>query len=220
VTTRTLLAGFALAALAGCANRPPPFDYAAFQRADPKTLLVMPPLNMSPDIKATPSVWAQATRPLAEAGYYVLPVTLVNETLKENGIYTAGEAHEIPLQKLREQFSADAVVYLKVTRYGTTYMVLNSDTRVAVEGRIVDLRTGEQLWSGNAVASSSEQNQSNQAGLIGLLVVAVAKQIINTSTDAAYGYADTANARLFGSRVNGVPPGPRSPDHGKPQAPR
>ena len=75
--------------LGGCATKAPSYDYAAFLRAKPASLLVMPPLNESPDIKASPSVWAQATRPLAEAGYYVLPVTLVDETFRQNGVSTA-----------------------------------------------------------------------------------------------------------------------------------
>ena len=54
----------------------------------PSTHLVLLPVNESPDLKATPSVWSHATRPLAEAGYYVLPVTLVDETLAQNGIQT------------------------------------------------------------------------------------------------------------------------------------
>lgn len=218
---RVVLACTALAALVGCANRPAPYDYGAFQRNNPKSLLIMPPVNLSPDIKATPSVWANATRPLAEAGYYVLPVTLVDETFRQNGVYTAADAADIDPRKLREQFGADAAVYLKVRRYGTTYAVLSSDTRVEVEGRIVDLRSGDLLWQGTAVASSAEQNQGNSGGLAALLVTAIVKQIINTSTDAAYNYAVIANGRLLGGpRYNGVPPGPRSPNYGQPQPAR
>jgi hypothetical protein len=219
--TRLLFVCFGLVVLVGCANRQAPFDYGAFQRANPKSLLVMPPVNMSPDIKATPGVWANATRPLAEAGYYVLPITLVDETFKQNGVFSAADANEIPLEKLREQFGADAAVYLKVTRYGTSYNVVSSDTRVEVEAHFVDLRTGEKLWAGRAVASSSEQQNSSGGGLIGLLVTAAVKQIINTSVDAAYNYAVIADGRLLGGpRYNGVPPGPRSPRYGQPPTAR
>ena len=135
-------AAAALALLGGCATKAPSYDYAAFLRAKPASLLVMPPLNESPDIKASPSVWAQATRPLAEAGYYVLPVTLVDETFRQNGVSTPNDAQEIPYPKLREIFGADAAVYIRIKQYGTAYAVVVSDTRVAVVARIVDLRTG------------------------------------------------------------------------------
>lgn len=202
--------------LPGCATRPPPYDYSAFNKAKPVTLLVMPPVNDSPDVKATPAVWAQATLPLSEAGYYVLPVTLVDETFRQNGVDTATDAQSIPYPKLRDFFGADAAVYIKVTKYGTSYAVLASETRVEAEARIVDLRSGELLWQGKAAASSAEQQQQNQGGLIGLLIAAVVHQVVGTATDAAYNYAGIANGRLLGTpRYNGVLPGPRSPAFGK-----
>lgn len=202
--------------LGGCATKAPPYDYSAFRVAKPTTLLVMPPVNESPDVKATPSAWSHATRPLAEAGYYVLPVTLVDETLKQNGVQTPADAQEIPYQKLREVFAADAVVYIKVARYGTSYKVIDSETRVEVEGRIVDLRSGQELWAGKAFASSAEQAQQSQGGLVGLLVTAIVKQIVGTATDASFNFAGTAQARLLGApRYNGILPGPRSPQFGQ-----
>jgi len=212
----SLTAAIAVALLGGCATRPAPYDYAAFQQAKPVTLLVMPPVNDSPDVKATPGVWAHATRPLAEAGYYVLPVTLVDETFKQNGINTANEAQDIPYPKLRDFFGADAAVYIRVMKYGTSYQVVASETRVDVEARILDLRTGTMLWEGKAFATSAEQSQQQQGGLVGLLVAAVVKQIVGTATDASFNFAGIANARLLGApRYNGVLPGPRSPLYGK-----
>jgi hypothetical protein len=210
--------GVALAVgLAGCATPPTGFDYSAFIQAKPASLLVLPPLNDSPDVNAPLSVWAQATRPLAEAGYYVLPVTLVAETFRQNGLDVAADIQDVPIPKLREFFGADAAVFLRVKQYGTRFVVFNSDTRVEVEARIVDLRSGQLLWQGQAVASSSEQQQQSQGGLLGALVAAVVTQIINTSTDAAYKYADVANQRLLGApRPNGILPGPRSPFFGRP----
>jgi hypothetical protein len=202
--------------MGGCATKPAAYDYTAFQSAKPATLLVMPPVNESPDIKATPSVWAHATRPLAEAGYYVLPVTLVDETFRQNGVNSANDAQDIPYTKLWDFFGADAAVYMRVKKYGTSYALVVSDTRVEVEARILDLRSGALLWQGRAVASSSEQQQQSQGGLIGLLVTAVVQQIIGTTTDAAFHYAGIANARLLGApRFNGVLPGPRSPFYGQ-----
>jgi hypothetical protein len=206
-----------LAILGGCATKAPPYDYAAFMKAKPATLLVMPPVNESPEVNATSGVWSHATLPLSEAGYYVLPVTLVDETFRQNGVFSANDAQDIPSAKLREFFGADAAVYMKIKKYGTSYAVLASETRVEVEARIVDLRSGELLWQGKAVATSAEEQQQSQGGLVGLLVTAIVKQIIGTATDASYKYAGVANQRLLGApRYNGVLPGPRSPNYGKP----
>jgi hypothetical protein len=211
-----VLAG--LMALLGACATAPGYDYTAFRQNRPASLLVLPPVNESPDIKATYGVLSQATLPLAEAGYYVLPVSLVDETFRQNGLTTPHDIHAVPAQKLREIFGADAAVYLKVTSYGTRYSVISSDTVVRVEGRIMDLRTGQQLWQGSASASSSEgENNNNQGGgLVGLLVRAVVSQVLNTATDASYRQAGIANQRLLGApRTDGVLFGPRSPRYQK-----
>lgn len=201
--------------LFGCAT-PVARDYSAWQQAKPATLLVLPPINESPEVKGTPGTWASATLPLAEAGYYVLPVTLVDETFRQNGVTTAEDAHAIPVAKLREVFGADAAVYIRVKQYGTKYAVVASDTRVDLEARIVDLKTGASLWEGAASASSSE-SQNNQGGLAALLIKALVNQVVGTATDAAYAYAGMASTRLLGApRFNGVLPGPRSPLYGQP----
>jgi hypothetical protein len=205
-----------LVLISGCATKVPALDYTAFRAAKPQTLLVLPPVNESPDIKATPAVWAHATLPLSEAGYYVLPVALVDQTFKQNGVTTANAAQDIPLPKLREVFGADAAVYIKVKQYGSSYAVIASETTVAVEARIVDLRNGALLWQGAARASSAEQGQQTQGGLIGLLVAAAVKQVLSNATDLAFNFAATADQRLLGApRYNGVLPGPRSPAFGQ-----
>lgn len=208
---RLVLIGMAVSVLGACATKAP-YDYSAFKQSRPASLLVLPPVNESPDVMATYGVLAQTTLPLAEAGYYVLPVTLVDETFKQNGMTSPNDIHEVPFKKLHEIFGADAAVYIRVKKYGTSYIVINSETVVAVEARIVDLRNGALLWQGSAQASSAEENNNNQGGLVGLLVTAVIKQIVNTTTDASYKYAGIASQRLL--RHN-VLPGPRSPNYAK-----
>lgn len=207
----------ALLVLQGCATPPAPYDYTAYKEAKPASILVLPPINGTPEVQATPSVMAQMTQPLAESGYYVLPVSLVDETLKNNGMHTPDDAQQIPAAKLREIFGADAGLYVKVTRYGSVYKVVNSETAVTLEARLVDLRNGKLLWEGSASASSAEQNNNSQGGLIGMLVKAVVDQIISASTDRSHPMAGIASQRLLvAGRQNGLLYGPRSPNYGKP----
>ncbi len=175
-------------------------------------MLVLPPVNDTPDVKATASVMATTIFPLSEAGYYVLPVSLVDETFKQNGLTTASDVQAVSTGKLREIFGADAAVYVRVKQYGTTYIVIGSETRVTVEAKIVDLRSGAVIWEGSATASSHENNSGGQGGLVALLVKAVVSQIIGSATDASFNYGAIANQRLLGAPVtNGVLRGPRSP---------
>jgi len=203
------------AVLGACATPPAPYDYTAFKQNRPVSMLVLPPLNETPEVTATYGVLSQVTLPLAEAGYYVVPVSLMDETFRQNGLNSPAEIHDVSPRKLREIFGADAAVYIKVTQYGTSYRVIASETRVTTQGRIVDLRTGELLWQGTATASSSENRNSNQGGLAGLLVNAIVSQIIETASDTTFKYAGIASQRLLSPKKNGVLYGPRSPNYQK-----
>lgn len=202
-----------LAALTACAHHATPYDYTAFKAAKPASVLILPPVNDSPEVGASYAVLSTLTQPLAESGYYVLPVSLVDETLRTNGIDNPVDAQSIDRAKLRDIFGADAGLYVKVKRYGSSYKVLSAEAVVEMEAVLVDLRTGTQLWNGRASASTAEQNNNNNnAGIVGLLVKALVDQIANNLTDKSYQMAGIASARLLSDQAtNGVLPGPRKP---------
>lgn len=207
-------AGLLLCAwLTGCATtQAPPKDYSAFLAANPASILVLPPVNESPEVQASDSVLSHATYPLAESGYYVMPVTLVKETFRQNGMDIPDEIHDLPPAKLREIFGADAALYIKINRYGTVYQVIDSATVVSAEARLVDLRTASVLWTGQASASNKEGNNSGGGGLAGVLISALVNQILNTAMDTSHSVADIATRRLLSTGGgNGLLPGPRSP---------
>ncbi|MHC8386911.1 DUF799 domain-containing protein [Pseudomonas sp. MDT2-39-1] len=210
-----LMAGLlALAVLGGCVS-PKTVDYSAYKQARPKTILVLPPLNNSPDVKASYSMLSQVTYPLAEAGYYVLPITLVDETFRQNGLTTPADIHQAPANKLQEIFGADAALYITVTDYGTRYMIISSETVVTATAKLVDLKSGTTLWTGSARASSEEGGNNGGGGLVGMLITAAVKQVINSSTDAGHPIAGVTSARLLSAgQPAGLLYGPRSPKYG------
>jgi hypothetical protein len=202
-------------AMAGCATKTP-FDYTAYKENRPRSILVLPPLNNTPEVQASYSVLSYASRPLAEAGYYVMPVTLVAEAFKENGITQPADMHATSAEKLREIFGADAGLYVTIQKYGTVYAVLNSASVVTAEAKLIDLKTGKQLWQGVASASSAEAQGQQPGGLAGLLIAAIVKQVMATVLDESHKIAGLATTRLLSAGTpNGVLYGPRSPNFGK-----
>lgn len=200
--------------LGGCATQKQ-YDYTAFKESRPKSILVLPPLNSSPDVNATYSMLSQTTLPLAESGYYVFPVTLVDETFKQNGMTAPADIHSVPITRLRDIFGADAALYIDVRQYGTSYSIVASETRVTATGKLVDLRNGKVLWEGAATASSAE-GDSNNGGLIGMLVKAAIRQIVETVSEKGHIIASQTSSRLLSAgRPNGILYGPRSPMYQK-----
>ncbi|HEU4843851.1 MAG TPA: DUF799 domain-containing protein [Burkholderiaceae bacterium] len=196
----------------GCAtHQATPYDYTAFKAAKPRSIVVLPPLNNSPEVTAGYTMLSLVTYPLAEAGYYVLPVALVDETFKQNGLNSAADIHAVDPHKLQGIFGADAALYVTVTSFGASYTVLNSVVTVSADARLVDLKTGTTLWTGRASANDSEGNNNNGGGLVGALVAAAVKQVINSSTDSSYPVAGVASQRLLAAgQPNGLLYGPRS----------
>lgn len=201
--------------LVGCAA-PKSYDHTAMRQAKPRSVLVLPPVSESVEVAASPSVLAQSTRPLAEAGYYVIPVTLMDETFRQNGLTQPEDIHGVDLPKLREIFGADAVMYLTVKQYGAKYFVIGSETVVEVQARLLDSRTGTLLWQGQARASSEEGKNNNNASLLGMLISAALQQVVSNVTEQSHSLAGVANQRLVGlGTPAGLIAGPRHPHYGK-----
>ncbi len=206
----SLLATFLL--LTGCAAHHD-IDYTAFQQSKPRSILVLPPLNNTPDMRATYSFLSTVTKPLAEGGYYVFPVALVDQTFRENGMLNPGEMHQASPAKLGEIFGADSTLYITVTQYGPVYRVLSSETRVTAKAKLVDNRSGELLWQGGATASDSEGGSNSGGGLVGSLAAALVKHIVSTVGDPGHAVARNASNRLLQVQPNGLLYGPRSPKY-------
>ena len=201
---------FALFMLVGCSTQKENYDYTAFKESKPASIFVLLPTNQSNEINASFGVFSQVTLPLSEAGYYVFPVNLTNEVFKKNGLTVADEIQSVSLAKIRQIFNPDAVLYINIQNYGTNYQVIQSDTRVTLDAKLVDARSEKILWTGFASASSLENQQSSNS-LISSLISAAITQITDTVRDHSIAISGVATARLFTPnpiKANGILYGP------------
>jgi len=193
--------------LAGCATKP--YDYTNFRAHPPRSILVLPPLNESTAVEGTYGYYSTVTKPLAEMGYYVFPVVVVDQFMKENGLPTAGEMHQAPLNKIRDIFGADAVLYATLKQYGTKYQVINSATIVSVQAKLVDTQTGLTLWDGTATA---QENSGGSGNIFVDLIAAAVSQAVSTSADEAHNTSSMANTMLLTPKDHGLLYGPYHPE--------
>ncbi len=194
--------------LMGCKTTP--YDYTNYRAYPPRSILVLPPLNESTDVRGTYGYYSTVTMPLAERGYYVYPVAVVDQFFKENGMPSAGEMHEAPLDKVREIIGADAALYLTLKQYGTKYALIDSVTTVVAKGRLVDTRTGTLLWEGTVGA---QVNSGGSGNVFVDLVAAAVGQIVNNTSDYAHDVSSLANAQ-FAIKNHGLLYGPYHPKYG------
>lgn len=200
-----ILLGIMLLVLTGCIT---PKNYDKFRAANPRSILVLPPVNHSTDIRGTYSFLSTVTMPIAEKGFYIFPVSVVDQLMKDNGLPSADEMHQVSLKKIKEIINPDAVLYITLEQYGSKFVIVESQTVVTAAGRLVSTINGDVLWEGKIekVVSSG-----NSGGGLGMLIGAVVSQAVNSSTDNAHEVSIVASQELFMTEGQGLLHGPYRP---------
>jgi len=162
----------------------------------PRSLLILPPMNESTDAEAKGYYMTTIEMPFALMGYYTFPVEMVSDIMKQEGVYDTELLYNMPLDKFNEYFGADAVLYTRIKKWDVSYMVVSSSLTVSIEAEIVSTKTSQQLWkyTGTIVVDLSGGNSGGS--LAGLVASAIATAI-NTAAADYVKYARIANNRLI-----------------------
>lgn len=182
-------------------------EFPSMYTEKPRSLLIMPPMNLSTAADAKDYYATTIEMPVALHGFYVFPYALTAEVLKQQGVYDSELAYDIPLNKYREYFGADAVLFTKILKWDKTYVVLAANLTVSIDAEIKSTKTSEVLWKYNGtVVVDLSGNNNGGGGLAGLLITAIVTAA-NTAAADYTKYAKVANGRFIGS----VPFGPYHP---------
>lgn len=195
--------------IVGCANTmvTKEQEFPEMYNEKPRSLLIMPPINMSTAADAKDYYATTVEMPIAFQGYYTFPYELTSEILKQEGVYDSELVYDIPLSKFNEYFGADAVLFTKIVKWDTSYVVIASTLTVSIEAEIKSTKTSKSLWkyTGTVVVDLTANNNGS-GGMAGLLVGVIATAI-NTAAADYTKYARQANGRFIGT----VPVGPYHP---------
>lgn len=131
---------------AGCATVPQTKDYTAFRSANPRSILIVPPINRSPAVGAPEFVLATLPIPVAEQGYYVFPVVLVKRVLEDEGLADADFVHGSDPVRLCGLFGADSVLYVTVEDWVVAMAGFDVSVNVELDYVLKGCRTGDILW--------------------------------------------------------------------------
>jgi hypothetical protein len=196
----------------------PATNYGPYLDHMPRSILVLPPLNHTTDVDAGGTFLSTISRPLAECGYYVYPVAVVEAMMQENGLPTPADMHQVPPGKLAEVFDADAALYVVIKEWTTRYVLIDTTTVVTLDYRLVDLKTSTELWHQQMrmQQSSSAGSRSALEMMVGALVKAIAKSVSTPER----GVAVQANSKMFADPRKGLLKGPHHPEFAKEQEQR
>lgn len=117
-------------------------QYPKFYEEQPTTLLVMPPINNTTDVEAKDLLYTSISRPLAEAGYYVISPHLAMDIFKSESAYDAELFLDNGVSEFGKVFGADAVVFSVINKWKKVGVGIETDIRYVVKST----RTNEILF--------------------------------------------------------------------------
>lgn len=201
-----LAAVFAGALLSACQPAPPPpRDYTALSNERPRSILVVPVVNKSTAVNAPDGLLVTLPVPIAERGFYVFPTHLVRRTMEDDGLGDADLVLRSDPIKLAGIFGADAVLYAVIEEWNSQYIVLATNTTVAIAYTLKSGKTGETLWSSTQRRTYSVGPQGG--GLGGLIAGAVAAAIERAAPNYMPLARTTSNQAIMVDG-QGIPLGP------------
>ncbi len=170
----------------------------------PVTLLVMPPINNSANVEAKDLLYTSISRPLVEAGYYVISPLLAMDVLKAESAYDAERFFDASLSTFQNYFGADAVVFSVIDSW--TKRGLGIDTKIRYV--IKSAYTNEILFDRSCDLYLDLAVRSGTGGILGALVD-LAASAINTAVTDHIMAARKANYYI----LRDIPRGKYSPEY-------
>jgi hypothetical protein len=177
----------------------------------PNVILVFPPINESTAADAKDYYSTTIAEPLAESGFYVLPIEVINDILQSQGLYDIENIDNLPLKKFNEYFGADAVLLTKILKWDTNYYVIGGNVTVSVDFKLISTKTSEILWEYNGtIVVNTSGDDGGAKGLAGLIVAIATTAIKTAITD----YTPQARKANF-QALNSIPFGKYHKKHNK-----
>lgn len=176
----------------------------------PLAILILPPINETTAADAKEYYTTTIAEPVSLYGYYVYPLEVVFDILKDEGVYDTETLIRAPPQKFRDYFGADAVMYIWIKRWDTTYVVVAANLTVSVRCVLKSTSSGQTLWEYEGTVVEDTTVRVSGGGLVGLAVQAVATAIQTAMTD----YVPVAK-RVNYVVLTSMPYGKYHPDYDK-----
>ena len=166
--------------------------YAPLYNEAPVTLLVMPPINNTANVEAKDLLYTSISRPLVEAGYYVLSPILTMDILKAESAYDAELFFEAPVGQFGAVFGADAVIFSVIDKWAKQGVGISAKIRYVMRST----RTNEVLFDRSCDLFLDTRINSGGGGLLGL-ALDVALTAVNTALTDHIEAARKANNFIF-----------------------
>ena len=179
-------------------------QYAKMYEEKPVTLLVMPPISNTTNVEAKDLLYTSISKPLVEAGYYVISPLLAMDILKAESAYDAELFVDVPLTTFQKYFGVDAVVFSEINAWTKKGMGIQTSIRYFIKST----HTGEIIFDRSCDLYLDLSVNSAGFGAFDALVN-LATSVINTALTDHIVAARKANYYIF----RDIPRGKYSPEY-------
>ncbi|MBR1632657.1 MAG: DUF799 family lipoprotein [Bacteroidales bacterium] len=179
-------------------------QYPRMYEERPLSLLVMPPINNTSFVEAKDLLYTSISKPLAEAGYYVISPFLAMDILRAESAYDAELFVAASLTPFKNYFGADAVVFSEINSWTKRGFGIDTNIRYFIRSTT----SGEIIFDRSCDLYLDLSVDSGQSGLFAALVELAASAIVTASTEHITA-ARKANVFIFSD----LPRGRYSPDY-------
>jgi hypothetical protein len=164
--------------LAGCATSKEKYskrnEYPGMYSESIKTIFVMPAINKTTAADAGELYVTSLAEPLTQKGFYVLPIPITGALMKQEGIVDGAQLGGADLSLYKKQFGADAVLFVTIKQWDTSYSVISGSVTVGVDFELKSTTDSSLIWhSENTVVANTSENANNGGWLAAIIVTAI-----------------------------------------------
>lgn len=171
----------------------------------PVSMVIVPAINETTAADAGDLLNVTVAQPFANHGYYVIPVPIVADIFKREGVLEGTQVKGLPASLFKKSFGADSVMFLTIEEWDKNYAVIAANVTVGIEYVLLSTETNEVLWS------YEQKIVVDTSGSSGNLLVDVLSTAIST---AVTDYVPVA-FRVHQTAVGSMPYGQYHPQSGK-----
>jgi hypothetical protein len=147
-----------------------------------KSILILPTTNSSMNSSVDEVYRYTISEVVAQKGYYLFPIHLVDGFFKSENLTDANSIRYISLDRLKEVFGADAVLYINIDNWDSSVSIKDVIQGVQISYNLVDTKTKRSIWSKIALYS---ENRVNNVSNIGIFLLSSVVNILSSDNEYA-----------------------------------
>ncbi|MFQ3198927.1 MAG: hypothetical protein ACI8R9_001586 [Paraglaciecola sp.] len=136
--------------------------YPKMYQEGTNAIVVVPAVNRSTAADAPQLYSTTIAQPLAEAGYYVLPIPMVEMMLAYEGVSEGEQLRNVDVTKFKTMFGADSVLFVTINQWDTNYYITGGNVTVGADFELISTTSKQILWTyRNVVVINTSGNSGN-----------------------------------------------------------